>query len=49
MIYEVKKFGVTIQWTPDLREAEEAFKEAGPGEVFLYKIVGAKKTAIQAK
>ena len=49
MIYEVKKFGVSLTWTSDLREAEVAFKEANPGEVFLYQIVGTKKTAIKRK
>lgn len=49
MIYEIQKFGVTLEWTQSLREAEDAFKDASNGGVVFYKIVGNKKTAYRAK
>ena len=49
MIYEVQKFGVTLEWTQSRREAEDAFKDAAFGGVVLYKIVGSKKTAFMVK
>lgn len=49
MIFEVKKFGVTLEWTKDIREAEGAFNKAAPGEVVMYKIDGANKYPIRKK
>lgn len=49
MIYEIQKFGVTLEWTQSLREAEDAFKDAAFGGVVFYKIVGSKKTAYRVK
>ena len=48
-IYEVKRFGVTLEWTDSFRDAEDAFKEAGTGGCMLYKIVGSKKILLRTK
>lgn len=49
MIYEIKQFGVTLEWTQSLREAEEAFKDTSSGGVVFYKITGSKKTVYKVK
>lgn len=49
MIYEIQKFGITLEWTQDLHEAEAAFKDTAPGSVVMYQLVGSKKTAIKVK
>lgn len=36
MIYEVQKFGQTVQWTNKIEEAESAFKQTSPGGVRFY-------------
>lgn len=38
MIYEVKKFGVTIEYTRKISEAESAFNQAYPGGVEFLKL-----------
>lgn len=48
-IYEVQKFGVTLEWDGDLRKAQDAFKQASPGEVVFYRIVGSDKHVIDRK
>lgn len=48
-IYEVKRYGVTLEWTDSFRDAEDAFKEAGTGGCKLYRIVGSKKILLRAK
>lgn len=48
-IYEVQKFGVTIEWEGDLRRAQATFKSASSGEVVMYKIVGSVKYVIDKK
>ncbi len=47
-IYEVQKFGVTLEWD-SFAKAEEAFKDASPGEVRMYRITGTKKVLIKKK
>lgn len=37
-IYEVKKFGTTLEWDIDVRKAESAFNNAEPGEVVMYRM-----------
>lgn len=51
MIYEIQKYGVTVEWTNKLSEADSAYKDTGPGGVLMYKIDRATgiKTAIRAK
>lgn len=49
MIYEIKKFGVTVEWTQSLRDAEEAFKDTSSGGVIFYKIVNSKKSVYRVK
>ena len=49
MIYEIKQFGVTLQWTQDLREAEASFKDTSAGGVVFYKIVNSKKHVYKVK
>ena len=34
MIYTVKVFGATVEWTKKFKEAEASFKEAGRGKEF---------------
>lgn len=48
-IYEIKKFGVTVEWTDNLKEAESSFKDVAPGECVMYKIQNAQKTPIKQK
>ncbi len=48
-VYEVKKFGVSLHWTDSFTEAEDAYKDASPGEVSLYRIVGSKKILLRRK
>jgi len=48
-IYEVKKFGVTLEFGHSLQDAESAFKDASPGEVVMYRIVGSKKHTMRRK
>lgn len=48
-IYEVQKFGVTIEWDGVFKKAQDAFKQASPGEVVMYKIVGSVKHVIDKK
>lgn len=36
MIYEIQKFGVTVQWTDRIEEAESAFRQTTPGGVKFY-------------
>lgn len=47
-MFEVQSCGVTLQWTPHYREAEQAFKEAR-GEAKLFKFQGAKKQVMKHK
>jgi hypothetical protein len=47
--YEVQKHGVSLYMGPDLSEAEDAFKKANPGEVFMYRIVNSKKEVLRRK
>ena len=49
MIYEVQKFGVTLEWTDSLRDAEDAYKDAAFGGVVMYRIVGSNKTTMKRK
>ena len=37
-IYEVQKFGVTIEWDKKIGVAESAFKSADPGGVVMYRL-----------
>ena len=37
-IFEVQKYGTTIEWTRKLTEAESAFNAASPGGVTLMQI-----------
>lgn len=48
-IYEVQRFGVTLEWTDSFTEAEAAFKDAYAGECKLYKIAGSKKILLRMK
>ena len=48
-IYEVKKFGVTLVMGVSLRDTEECFKKAHPGEVAMYQIVNGKKLLLRRK
>lgn len=48
-IYEVQKFGVTLEWTTSLEEAEAAFKDTSNGEAKLYRIVNSKKHLLRMK
>jgi len=48
-IYEVQKFGVTLEWTDSLREAEDAFKDADKYGVKMYLIQNAKKILLRVK
>ena len=49
IIYEVKSFGVTVEWTDSFKEAEAAYKDTAPGECKLYKVVGSNKVLLRAK
>jgi hypothetical protein len=49
MIYEIQKWGVTLEWTRNLEEAETAFKKANWGGVVFYQIKGSQKRAVKAK
>jgi len=49
MIYEIQKFGSTLEWTNVLREAEDAYKDAAFGGVKFYKIVGSEKKLVKQK
>lgn len=49
MIYEVKKHGVTLEWTESKKEAIARFHEAKPGECVLYEIREDSKTPIAVK
>jgi hypothetical protein len=49
MLYEIQKFGVTVEWTQDLREAEESYKETQAGGVVFYRIEGSKKKVYRIK
>lgn len=48
-IYEVQKFGTTVEWDGNFKKAQEAFKQTSPGEVVMYKIVGSNKYVIDKK
>lgn len=37
-IYEVQKFGVTLEFDRDFRKADSAYHAASPGGVKLYKL-----------
>lgn len=37
-MYDVQKFGVTIEWDTDVRKAESAFNQASPGGVIMYRM-----------
>lgn len=49
MIYEIQKYGTTLEWTNILKEAEDAFKDAVSGGVVFYKIVGNGKQVYRKK
>ena len=36
VIYDVQKFGVTIEFDPKIQLAESAFRQASPGEGKMY-------------
>lgn len=38
IIYEVQKYGVTLEWENNYKKAESAFVEASPGGVVLLKL-----------
>lgn len=48
-IYEVQKWGTTLEWTDKIKTAEEAFKDTSKGGVVLYEIVGSVKRPIKIK
>lgn len=48
-IFEVQKYGTTLEWTDKLKVAEEAFKDTSKGGVVFYEIVGSVKRAIKIK
>lgn len=48
-IYEVQKFGVTLEWSDSLRDAEDAFKEAANYGVSMYLIQAGKKVLLKSK
>lgn len=37
-IFEVQKYGTTLEWESKISVAESAFNQASPGGVVLYKI-----------
>lgn len=49
MIYEVQKNGVSLEWTNILKDAEDAFKDASPGDVVFYQITEAGKKVYRRK
>lgn len=50
-IYEVQKYGRTIEWDFSFKKAEEAFKECVPGGVKMYRLsqITGTKAVIQQK
>lgn len=47
--YEVKKYGVTIEMSSSLKDAEERFKKAQDGDVQMYRITNGVKFLIKTK
>ena len=37
-IYEVQKFGVTLEYSNDIKHAESAFNQASPEGVVMYRL-----------
>lgn len=49
-IYEVQKFGVTVEFTSRFSHAETAFKWVSPGNVVMYSIdITGKKYPMKSK
>lgn len=48
-IYEVQKFGVSLEFGFSYSDAAKAFKDASPGEVVFYKISGGIKYPLMKK
>lgn len=49
MIYEIQKFGVTVEWTDVLKEAEDAYAKTSFGGVVMYRIAGSEKIVMRTK
>lgn len=47
-IFEVQRYGKTLEWTTSIKEALAAFKESGSGTL-LFRIVGDNKSIVQEK
>lgn len=47
-MFEVQSNGVTLHWTPVLREAEQAYKESR-GDAVLFRFEGSKKKIVKRK
>jgi hypothetical protein len=37
-VFEVQKYGTTLEWSSKITEADSAFNQASPGGVAMYKI-----------
>jgi hypothetical protein len=48
-IYEVKKYGVTVEWTNRFKDAQEAYKDTDRGECFLIKRVNGVPQLLERK
>lgn len=49
MYYEVKRFGITLEWDTQYSKAKEAFDAAGTYGTVMYRIEGSKKYVIKTK